>query len=131
MKVLVTFARWFTTDVEATLPGLRALVGRDVDFRFQFTDDIEIISIGDFCLVAGAASAALQPYRDTIGPVVVEDLDDAKETLVNSGVLISRDEETSVTGRFFYGRHQDGTEVEYLQWKPEILALYQRGGSAS
>jgi predicted enzyme related to lactoylglutathione lyase len=117
--ILKTYARWFTHDVDAALPALESIVGRQAEYRFAF-GDLEIAGIGDFCVVAGCAEA-LAPYTGTVGPVVVDDLDATQALVLAAGASISRDEETSTTGRFFYARHPDGVEVEYLQWNPETV----------
>lgn len=114
MTVLKTYARWLTTDLEAILPGVRALVGRDEDYRFRLTDTIEIVGIGNFCLVAGDADA-LDEFTGTLGPVVVDDLDATVDEATRHGLRVSRPEQPAKTGRYLYLQYPDGTEVEHLQ----------------
>ena len=58
--VLKTYMRIFTEDVEQSLPLLVALTGKQPDLRFSMPQQgLEIIAVGDFCLVAGAPVRSL------------------------------------------------------------------------
>ncbi|MGW9266771.1 VOC family protein, partial [Gordonia terrae] len=72
----------------------------------------------DFLLIAGADDD-VEPYRNTVGPVVVDDLEALISLLDEAQVL---GDSRSATGRFAYLRHPDGAVVEYVQWSPEIVA---------
>jgi predicted enzyme related to lactoylglutathione lyase len=115
MKILKTYARWLTDDVDAVLASLRELLGHAEDYRFALTPTVEIAGIGGFCLVAGDRNA-LAPYAGTVGPIVVDDLHGARDAILAAGMTVSRDETDCPTGRLFYARGADGTEIEYLQW---------------
>jgi hypothetical protein len=41
--------------------------------------------------------------------------------LAAHGGHITVAESTSEAGRFLYARHADGAEVEYVQWRPEVI----------
>jgi hypothetical protein len=116
--ILKSYVRWLTTDIDTTLATLQALVGHAAGYRFPFKK-LEIAGIGDFCVVAGT-DEDLAEYRNTLGPIVVDDLDATRTTLVAAGGEVSREVEESQTGRSFYGRHPDGVEAEYVQWNDEI-----------
>jgi hypothetical protein len=119
MKILKTYARLWVRDLDESLPTLRAIVGRDEDLRFAF-GDVELAAIGDFLVIAGTPEA-LEPLRDGVGPVIVERLDDALSTLAEIGAEIIEPVAESATGRFLYARHPDGSKVEYVEWKPELV----------
>lgn len=48
--------------------------------------------------------------------VMVDDLAAVRATLASHGAF----ELTSVTGRYLFVRHADGSEVEYVDWTPGI-----------
>jgi len=78
------------------------------------------VAIGDILVVAGTTEA-LAPIRASTGPWVVDDLDETQRALFAGGATITLDPQDSATGRFFYARHPDGIEVEYVQWTPELV----------
>jgi hypothetical protein len=53
--------------------------------------------------------------------VVVSDLDELTRKLTAHGGQITVPESRSETGRFLYARHADGAEVEYVEWRPELV----------
>jgi hypothetical protein len=71
-------------------------------------------------LVCGT-DQALAPYRDSKGPFIVDNLDATREELIRLGATITRDQFQAETGSVFFARHPDGTEVEYVQWKPDLV----------
>ncbi len=117
--ILKTYARMFTENLDVSLDLLKKLVGREPDIRFKFRD-LEICAIGDFCVVAGS-SESLAPYRSSQGPIVVDNLEQTQSMLEKAGAVITVAPSTSDTGTFLYVRHLDGAEVEYVQWKPELV----------
>ncbi|MDR3728148.1 MAG: VOC family protein [Terracidiphilus sp.] len=117
--ILKTYARIFTVDIEVSLDLLRKLVGREPDLRFAFRD-LEIAAIGDFCVVAGPA-ASLAQYRSSQGPIVVDNLEETQSLLLAAGAKITVPPSESDSGVFLYARHPDGVDVEYVQWKPELV----------
>lgn len=122
--ILKTYLRVFTENVEQSLALLQQLVGREVDMRFKMpADGLEIVAIGDFCLVGGAAEV-LAPIRACQGPVIVDDLTATTAALLAGGAEITKPEAQSPSGRYLYARHPDGTLVEYVQWKPELVQQF-------
>jgi hypothetical protein len=89
------------------------------DYRFTM-GDLEITGIGDICLVCGT-DHALAPYRDSKGPFIVDNLGATREELIELGATITRDQFQAKIGSVFFARHPDGTEVEYVQWKPDLV----------
>ncbi|MFF7633674.1 VOC family protein [Kitasatospora sp. NPDC008050] len=120
MAVLKTYARLWPTELDLALPLFTELTGRPVDLRFAF-GDLELATVGDFLLIAGPPQAQL-PFRGQSATVVVDDLDAARATLASHGAVELTEELTGVTGRYLFARHADGSEVEYVEWTPEITA---------
>ncbi len=119
--VLKTYMRIFTEDVEQSLPLLVALTGKQPDLRFSMPQQgLEIIAVGDFCLVAGAREV-IDPIRSLQGPLVVDDLDAMTATVLQHGGMITKSEEVSPSGRYLFARHADGLHVEYVQWNQELV----------
>ncbi|WP_179468462.1 VOC family protein [Mycolicibacterium vinylchloridicum] len=117
MKILKTYARMFVADLDESLPLYERLVGQPADMRVQF-EEAELAAVGDFLLVAGTAEAT-DRYRDTIGPVIVDDIDDTEKVLADAGGHTDRF--PAPTGEGSYIRHPDGVVVEYLQWNTEMM----------
>ena len=124
--VLKTYMRIFTEDVEQSLPLLVDLTGKQPDLRFSMPQQgLEIIAIGDFCLVAGAREV-IDPIRSLQGPLVVDDLDAVTATLLRHGSVITKSEEVSPSGRYLFARHADGLQVEYVQWNQDLVERISR-----
>ncbi|MEV5646878.1 VOC family protein [Nocardia sp. NPDC052254] len=113
-----TYARVLTNDLDGTVEVLRQLVGRAPDFQVTF-GRFDIALIGDFCVVAGI-DEALDRYRGTVGPVIVEDLDATVTLLVGSGAEVTVPPFDGPAGRGFLVRHPDGVEFEYVQFHSEL-----------
>lgn len=118
VRILETYARLFVADMDAALPIYERLVGAPADLRFRF-EEAEIAAVGSFLVVAGPA-AAIDGYRGTVGPVIVDDLGALPEFLAEIGGSILGEPVTSATGEVVYARHPDGTRVEYVQWTDEV-----------
>jgi hypothetical protein len=119
--ILKTYLRVFTEDAEQSLQLLKALTGKEPDIRFSMPyQGLEIIAIEDICLVAGSA-VALDPIRSLQGPLIVDDLDAVTAILLRHGAVITKDEDVSPSGRYLFARHADGLDVEYVQWKQELV----------
>ena len=118
--ILKTYARLFTNDMERSLSLLRVLTGAEPDYRFTMEEQHwEIAGIGDFLLVAGKTED-IALIRSSHGPVVVDDLNACMQLLQNQGAVITKQPAQSQTGRYFYARHPDGSDVEYVEWRPEL-----------
>ncbi|MFI1235625.1 VOC family protein [Nocardia salmonicida] len=118
MKILKTYARLFVTDLDRALPVYEQLVGAPADLRFCF-EQADIAAVGDFLVIAGPQDA-VSAYRDTVGPVIVDDLDAAQRFVSDIGGAITRGPVVSATGRVVYARHPDGAHVEYVEWAADI-----------
>ncbi|TQM29707.1 VOC family protein [Nocardia bhagyanarayanae] len=120
MQILKTYARLFVADLDTALPIYESIVGAPTDLRFGF-EQAEIAAVGDFLLIAGSPEH-IDRYRSTVGPVIVDDLDQLIAQLTASEAVVTGGPFTSETGRFAYLRHPDGTDVEYVEWSPEVRA---------
>jgi hypothetical protein len=120
MAILKTYARLWVDDLDQTLPLLRDLVGADPDLRFAF-EDIELAAIGDFLVIAGPPEERAR-YAHATATVVVSDLDEVTAALDKTGGRITTPEATGPTGRYLYARHAGGAEVEYVEWRPDLVA---------
>ncbi|MBJ7338210.1 VOC family protein [Mycolicibacterium sp.] len=118
MKILKTYARMFVADLDQSLPLYERLVGRPADIRVRF-EEAELAAVGDFLLIAGTAPATAR-YRDTVGPIIVDDIDDTEKVLAGIGAHTHRF--PAPTGEGSYIRHPDGVVVEYLQWNAEMMS---------
>jgi hypothetical protein len=116
--ILRTYARVFTDTPEATVTLLEELVGRPADLRFSF-GPLDLAAVGDF-LVLGGPKEALAPFREGVGPVIVDDLEATIDGLTTKGAAVEQQPAPSQTGTFAYLRHPDGVLVEYVQWLPEL-----------
>lgn len=118
MTIRKTYARLWTRNLDEALPLLTELVGAAPDLRFEF-GAVELAVIGDFLVIAGPAEAAAAlPAASTT--VIVGDLDKVHETLSSHGAEITFGPAAGPTGRYLFARHADGSEAEYVQWKPEL-----------
>ena len=116
--ILKTYTRIFTTDLDATVTTLKVVHGTEPHFRLDFAP-WTLVGIGDV-LAVGGTEEALQPIRGSLGPWIIEDIDDVKSKLLANGASVVRDIEDVPTGRMMYMKHADGNVVEYVQWKPEL-----------
>lgn len=119
MTILKTYARLFVSSLDEALPFLERLVGRPADLRFAF-HNLELAAIGDFLVISGAAEE-VEKHRGETGPLIVTDLDEVKALVLEFGGEIVQPRQEVPTGHNLYARHADGSVVEYVQWKPELV----------
>jgi hypothetical protein len=118
MFVLKTYSRIFTSDLGATLEVLRVLVGREPEIREPF-QDMEVLTIGGFCVVARPAES-MRPFIGAVGPVVVDDIAATKAAVEGCGVEIISPITDVMTGRNMFSRTRDGVVIEYVQWPASV-----------
>lgn len=116
--ILKTYTRFFTNDPHKTLAAHQLLHGGVPHMHLQM-NEWTLIGIGDV-LIVGGSSQSLAPILSSQGPIVVDDLDAARQALLNGGARIMRDIESSPTGRYLYAIHADGNIVEYAEWRDEL-----------
>ncbi|MEU9482583.1 VOC family protein [Streptomyces decoyicus] len=119
MSILKTYARLWTDDLDRALPLLAELTGAEPDLRLAF-HSVELAAIGDFLVIAGPAEERAK-YAHASATVVVEDLDALAMTLQAADATVTTPTTSGPTGRFLYARHADGSEVEYVEWTPEVI----------
>ncbi|WP_058042007.1 hypothetical protein [Streptomyces roseifaciens] len=106
-----------TPDIDATLAVLGELVGGKPDLRMRFRR-FEIAFIGSFCVLSGPQEA-MDRYRGTVGPVIVDDLDETREAVLRHGAELTMPPFEGPAGMVFLARQPDGVEYEYIQLAPE------------
>ncbi|MRH93112.1 adenylate cyclase [Nocardia sp. SYP-A9097] len=116
-----THARILTRDLDGTVTTLRTLVGRDPDLRVAF-GRFDIGLIGDFCVLTGSEEA-MDRYRGTVGPVIVDDLTAVLALVEAAGAEITLQPFDGPAGRGFLARHADGVEYEYIEFRPDLARV--------
>jgi hypothetical protein len=116
--ILKTYARVLTHDLDGTLKTLGELVGGEPDLRVTF-GRFEIGLIGAFCVLSGSEEA-LERYRGTVGPVIVEDVHSVVATVERWGAQVTLPPFEGPAGLGFLARHPDGVEYEYIQLRPDL-----------
>lgn len=118
--ILKTYTRIVTTKLDDSLKPLKLLVGREPDLRIPLPDiGVELVAIGDFFLIAGSADA-IAPFRNILGPVIVDDLDATQTQLEQSGTEIMASSRDVSTGRLVFSRDPGGIIIEWLEWRSDI-----------
>lgn len=118
--ILKTYLRLFTTDVDKSLSLAQRLTGRAADFRAQMPEiGLDLAGIGDILIIGGNAEH-VDPFRDSVGPFVVDDLEETQAILVEEGGTVTSPIQDVPTGRRLYVRHADGNQVEYVQWNQAL-----------
>ncbi|WP_217549704.1 VOC family protein [Streptomyces sp. GbtcB6] len=118
MAILKTYARVWSDEMDSALRPLVELVGAECDLRFAF-GDVEVAALGDFLVIAGTPEAAAK-LPSASATVVVSDLEETRRLLTAHGAEITFGPAKGPTGSYFFARHRDGAEVEYVQWTSEL-----------
>ena len=126
--ILRTYARIFTSDLEATLAPLRKLIGREPELRISFLD-MEVLTIGDFCILSGPAES-IAPFLGAVGPAIVDDIAATRDTLLTAGAEIIQFDKDSPTGPNMFSRTSDGVVTEWVQWRPDVWERVNAASSA-
>jgi len=118
MKILKTFCRVYTSDIEETLSFYGNITGRKVERRFHLPGiPIEIAYIGDFLILAGTEEN-LGRFRQVQSTCIVEGLEDLHTYFLKNGANVLRDPQKVPTGRNMTIRHPDGLVIEYVEPTP-------------
>jgi hypothetical protein len=115
MRVFRTYARVYTDDLNAVLPGLTAVTGEPISIRFAMPNGLELASVGRVLVVAGDRQA-LEPYRQTVATLIVDDLDECLAELHQAGARIVRGVRTVPTGRNLTATLPGDVQIEYVEW---------------
>jgi len=116
--ILKTYSRIFTSNLEATLAPLRKLVGRQPELRVRFLD-MEVLTIGDFCIVSGPAES-IKPFIGAVDPAIVDDIEATRDMLIATGADIIQPIQDAPTGPNMFSRTSDGVVLEWVQWRPDV-----------
>lgn len=118
--ILKTYTRIVTNRLDDSLIPLKILIGRDPDLRIPLPDiGVELVAIGDFFIITGSTDA-IAPFRNVLGPVIVDDLEGTQALLEQSGAEITTPISDVSTGRLLFSRNPDGVVIEWLEWRSDI-----------
>jgi predicted enzyme related to lactoylglutathione lyase len=115
MKVLRTYARVYTADLDEVVPVLSRVTGQPVGTRFTMPNGLELATVGRMLVLAGDEEA-LAPFRATQATLIVDDLDEYQTALSAAGARLVRGPQEVPTGRNLTARLADGVQVEYVEW---------------
>jgi hypothetical protein len=74
--------------------------------------------VGSFLIIEGRREDLL-PFRETVGTLLVDNVEPYYERFKASGAEIVWDIRDVPTGRAFNVRHRDGTVMEYVHHRPD------------
>jgi predicted enzyme related to lactoylglutathione lyase len=106
-------ARVFVDSLDEALPLYERLADDAAVHRFAF-QGIELAQVGPFLLLAGRPGA-LEPYRNRVASVLVEDVDDIGCEIVEAGGDLLEGPMAGPNGARVIARHADGAIFEYLE----------------
>jgi hypothetical protein len=89
---------------------LKKLVGREPELRFPF-QDMEVLTIGDFCILAGPADS-IKPFLGAVEPMIVDNLEDRQAVLIETGAKIISPITEVLTGWNLFSCTPDGVVIE-------------------
>ncbi|HVV11359.1 VOC family protein [Amycolatopsis sp.] len=124
-----TYSRVLTPDLEATVKTLAELSGEEPVLRVTF-GRFDICLLGPFCVLSGTPEA-LDRYRGTVGPVIVDDAGATRALVEGWGAEITLPPFDGPAGLGFLARHPDGVEYEYIQLRPDLdRAIFGGAGNS-
>lgn len=115
MKVLRTYARVYSADLDGVVPALSQATGQPVGTRFSLPNGLALAAVGRVLVVAGAEET-LAPFRATQATLIVDDLDECQALLSAVGARLVRGPQQVPTGRNLTAVLADGVQVEYVEW---------------
>jgi hypothetical protein len=124
MRILRTYARVCTTDLDSALASLGTTTGEPVTSRFSLPNGLELATLGRVLVVAGDEET-LSPYRATAATLLVDDLDACQALLDEAGAELVRGPQAVPTGRNLTARLPGGVQLEYVEWSD---AQWERDG---
>jgi len=118
--ILKTYTRIVTSNLEDSLKPLKMLVGREPDLRIPLPEiGVELVAIGDFFIIAGSTDA-IAPFRNVLGPVIVDDLETTQAMLEKGGAESTTPISKVSTGRLLFSHHLGGIVIEWLEWRTDV-----------
>jgi hypothetical protein len=112
-RVRQVLARVFVDSLDDALPLYERLADDAPVHRFGFRG-IELAQVGPFLLLAGHPQA-LEPYRNRVASVLVQDVDDIGRLVVEAGGELLEGPMAGPNGARVIARHPDGAIFEYLE----------------
>lgn len=115
MRILRTYARAYTSNLDEALGPLISITGAPASVRFTMPNGLELAAVGSVLVVAGDKEA-LAPYRSTQATLIVDDLDECQLLLSRAGAQVLRGPQQVPTGRNLTARLPGGIQIEYVEW---------------
>ncbi len=115
-----TFIRVFAEPggLEGSVAFYERLLGTECDMRMPYPEkNLALAAVGSFLVIEGTEEA-LQPFRETTGTLLVDDVEPYLRRLRDGGAEIIHPPVDVPSGRSFTARHPDGTLVEYVHHRP-------------
>jgi hypothetical protein len=94
MRVLRTYARAYTANLDEAVTALSGATGQPVVSRFSMPDGLELAAVGGVLVVAGDEET-LAPFRGTSATLIVDDLRVKSSSSTSSGTRPSGGERTA------------------------------------
>lgn len=115
MQIRGVYMRIFVTDrsLDEAIAFYQQLTGKTAGERFRH-GALELASVGNFLLIAGS-EAAVEPFRKTMGTILVEGIEEYLESVSAMGCDIVAPLQEVATGRNMVVRHPDGSVFEYVE----------------
>lgn len=121
MTVLRTYARIWSTDLDASLALFEAVTGHQEQFRFAF-GNVTVSLLDDVQITAGPQEE-IDTFKQVTATLVVDDLDATLGAATTAGGVVTFGPEIGPIARYAMVLGPDGTHVEYSQWTaPDLIA---------
>jgi hypothetical protein len=115
MRIFRTYARVYTTDLNAVLAPLSTATDEPITSRFRMPNGLELAAVGQVLVVAGD-ERTLEPYTATAATLIVDDLDECQVRLNQTGAQMVRGPQAVPTGRNLTAKLPGGVQLEYVEW---------------
>jgi len=117
MKILKTYSRVYTSDLDKTILFYSGLTNQKISQRFKIPDlDVEVAYIGDFIIISGKGEIMNQ-FRKVHSCCIVENIEKIKAFLVQNNSSVFLDIQTIPSGKNMIIQHPDGMTIEYIELK--------------
>ena len=117
MKILKTYSRVYTSDINKTITFYQNLTGQKVFQHFQLPKmNVEVAYIGDFIIISGEGEI-MNHFRKVHSSCIVEGIEKIKSYLMEQKSTVFLDLQNIPTGRNMIIQHPDGIVIEYLELK--------------
>lgn len=120
-----TFVRVFVAqaELEPTTARYEQLLGVERDMVMPYPEkDLALTAVGGFLIIAGT-EAALAPFRQTVGTLLVADVGPYEQLFQQQGLEFVQTRFRAPVGEGFTVRHPDGAVIEYVHHRPAAHEL--------